>query len=223
MYSVPLNLFCDPAMPLLIATSLRAFPSDADRTKYPAVSLPTPMKNVTIHTDGGCDVNPGPGGWAAVLSYGGRTREIGGGESATTNNRMELLAAIHALEALKEPCVVEVFTDSTYLRDGITKWIAGWKRKGWRTAQKQPVRNEDLWRRLEASAAPHRVTWQWLRGHVGHVLNEQCDRRAQAEIARIKRTTPAVELQSALAAFSAAREAAASAAAQPSLLPGVYP
>ncbi len=180
------------------------------------------MKTVTIHTDGGCEGNPGPGGWAAVLTYGGKTREIGGGELATTNNRMELLAAIQALEALKEPCVVELFTDSIYLRDGITKWIAGWKRKGWRTSTKQAVKNEDLWRRLDASAAPHRVAWQWLRGHVGHEFNEQCDRRAQAEIARIKQSTPAHELKAALAAFIAARDAAALLDnPQPMMLPGV--
>jgi len=163
------------------------------------------MKQVTIHTDGGCDGNPGVGGWAAVLSYSGQQREIGGGELATTNNRMELLAAIHALEALREPCAVELFTDSTYLRDGITKWIAGWKRKGWITTQKEPVKNEDLWRRLDAGATRHRIAWHWLRGHAGDALNERCDGRAQQEIARLKQTTSAAGRSAALAAFQASR------------------
>jgi ribonuclease HI len=144
-------------------------------------------KKITIHSDGACEGNPGPGGWAAVLEYGSRSRELSGGEPATTNNRMELQAAIAALDALKEPCEIDFFTDSEYLRDGITSWISGWKARGWRTADRKPVKNDDLWRRLDASAAPHQIHWQWLKGHAGHALNEHCDQMAKAEIAKIKR------------------------------------
>lgn len=165
------------------------------------------MKKVTIHTDGGCEGNPGPGGWAAVLSYGERTREISGGEPATTNNRMELLAAIRALEALTEPCEVELFTDSEYLRDGITKWIAVWKVKGWRTAGKKPVKNDDLWRALDTAVARHTITWRWLRGHSGHALNERCDLLAQTEIAGIKKRFSREELTRLLEEFRASRAA----------------
>lgn len=163
------------------------------------------MKKVTIHTDGGCDGNPGPGGWAAVLEHGGRRKEISGGEPATTNNRMELLAAIRALEALKEPCEVELFTDSNYVRSGITQWIAGWKRKGWRTLKKEPVKNEDLWRALDAAASRHRIEWRWLRGHAGHAENERCDQRAGEEMAKIKQHCSAAQLRDLLDAFRASQ------------------
>ena len=140
------------------------------------------LKKITIHTDGGCEGNPGPGGWAAVLEYGGRTKEVSGGEAATTNNRMELRASIAALEALTEPCEVDLFTDSTYLRDGITKWIKAWKARGWMTTTKQPVKNEDLWRRLDTLAAGHRIEWHWVKGHAGHAENERADALARAGI-----------------------------------------
>ena len=162
-------------------------------------------KKVTIHTDGACEGNPGPGGWAAVLEHGGRTKEIAGGVAATTNNRMELQAAIAALNALKEPCEVELFTDSEYLRDGVTEWLSVWKARGWRTADKKPVKNEDLWRQLDEAAARHRIQWHWLKGHAGHPLNERCDWRARAEIEALrKRSTPA-QLAACLEEFDRAR------------------
>ena len=130
---------------------------------------------VTIFTDGACSGNPGPGGWGAILISGAHEREICGGEPATTNNRMELMAAIQALETLKRPCKVEVHTDSQYLRKGITEWISGWKARGWRTADKKPVKNEDLWKRLDAARARHTVDWRWVKGHNGHELNERAD------------------------------------------------
>jgi ribonuclease HI len=138
---------------------------------------------VTIYTDGGCKGNPGPGGWGAVLIYKGREREIFGGEPLTTNNRMELMAAIAALETLKRPCRVELHTDSQYLRNGITEWISGWKANGWRTAAKKPVKNADLWQRLDAARQRHEVSWHWVRGHAGHPENERADRLAQRGIA----------------------------------------
>lgn len=146
------------------------------------------MKQVTIHTDGGCHGNPGPGGWAAVLKYGTKTRTLSGAEPHTTNNRMELRAAIEALQALKQPCAVEFYTDSQYLRQGITKWIAGWKLNGWRTKAKEPVKNEDLWRALDLARAPHKVDWRWLKGHAGHASNELCDQLATEAIAQLRRT-----------------------------------
>ena len=130
---------------------------------------------VTIFTDGACSGNPGPGGWGAILISGAHEREICGGEPATTNNRMELMAAIQALEALKRPCKVELHTDSQYVRKGITEWISGWKARGWRTADKKPVKNEDLWKRLDAARARHTVDWRWVKGHNGHELNERAD------------------------------------------------
>jgi len=163
------------------------------------------MKTITIHTDGGCEGNPGPGGWAAVLDHGGRVKEISGGEPATTNNRMELQAAISALEALKEPCEIEFFTDSEYLRNGISKWVAGWKAKGWISSQKKPVKNEDLWRRLDTLATKHKVRWQWVRGHAGHPVNERCDQIAQGEIAKIKKQFSPAEIKAMVEAFNAAR------------------
>ena len=133
----------------------------------------TPL--VTIYTDGACRGNPGPGGWGAILIFGDHERELCGGERATTNNRMELMAAIQALEALNRPCRVELHTDSQYLRTGITEWLAGWKARGWRTAAKAPVKNEDLWKRLDAARLRHQVDWRWVKGHAGHPLNERAD------------------------------------------------
>lgn len=156
------------------------------------------MKEVVIHTDGGCQGNPGPGAWAAVLRHGDRVREIVGSELATTNNRMELSAAIEALNALKEPCSVTLFTDSEYLRNGITQWIRGWKARGWRTKDKQPVKNEDLWRALDSACARHQVKWEWLKGHAGHADNERCDVLAGESIATIRRHHSAGDLKAAL-------------------------
>ncbi len=137
---------------------------------------------VEIHTDGACSGNPGPGGWAAILRWGGHERELSGGAALTTNNRMELTAAIAALEALKRPSRVELWTDSNYLKDGITAWIDGWKRRGWRTAAKQPVKNRDLWERLDAARERHDVHWRWLKGHAGHPLNERADALARGAL-----------------------------------------
>lgn len=134
---------------------------------------------VVIYTDGACSGNPGPGGWGAILMFGAHERELWGGEPATTNNRMELMAAIAALEALTRPCEVTLFTDSQYLRQGITEWLAGWKARGWRTADKKPVKNEDLWRRLDLARAHHRVQWKWVKGHAGDPLNERADALAR--------------------------------------------
>ena len=137
---------------------------------------------VEIFTDGACKGNPGPGGWGAILrSTDGRERELSGGESPTTNNRMELTAAIEALGALKRPCRVELHTDSVYLRDGITKWIHGWRRNGWRTSDRKPVKNADLWQALLDAAGPHQVEWHWVKAHNGHAENERADQLASAE------------------------------------------
>jgi len=140
------------------------------------------VKSVTVYTDGACKGNPGPGGWAAILDYQGRKREYSGAEQQTTNNRMELMAAIAALEALKQPCRVELYTDSNYLRQGITEWLANWKRRGWKTAARKPVKNRDLWQRLERAAAAHEVRWHWVRGHSGNAGNEAADRLANRAI-----------------------------------------
>ena len=134
---------------------------------------------VTIYTDGACSGNPGPGGWGAILIHGQNEKEICGGEPATTNNRMELMAAIQALEALKKPCKVELHTDSTYVMKGISEWIHGWKKRGWLTADKKPVKNDDLWRRLDVARSKHDVTWKWVKGHSGHELNERADALAR--------------------------------------------
>ena len=134
---------------------------------------------VVIYTDGACRGNPGPGGWGAILiAASGTTKELCGGEAATTNNRMELMAAIQALEALKKPCKVELHTDSQYVMKGISEWIRGWKARGWKTAAKDPVKNEDLWRRLDDARARHDVDWRWVKGHAGHELNERADELA---------------------------------------------
>ena len=137
---------------------------------------------VVIHTDGACSGNPGPGGWGAILLYNDTRKELSGGETLTTNNRMEMMAAIAALEALKRPCRVKLYTDSQYLRDGITQWLRGWKARGWRTADKKPVKNIDLWQRLDAVAAAHQVEWLWVRGHAGHPENERADALARAAV-----------------------------------------
>ena len=134
---------------------------------------------VVIHTDGACSGNPGPGGWGAILESAPHRKELKGGEQLTTNNRMELTAAIEALEALKSPSEVDLYTDSNYLRGGITSWIKGWKRNGWRTADKKPVKNAELWERLEQAATRHTVRWHWVKGHVGHDLNERADELAR--------------------------------------------
>ena len=133
---------------------------------------------VEIFTDGACKGNPGPGGWGAVIRSGGREKELSGGERLTTNNRMELLAAIRALDALKRPCDVVLWTDSIYVRDGITKWIHGWRRNGWKTAARKPVKNAELWQELLDAAAPHKIDWRWVKGHAGHPENERADRLA---------------------------------------------
>ena len=142
---------------------------------------------VEIFTDGACSGNPGPGGWGAVMRWRGNERELSGGEPQTTNNRMELMAAIAALEALKRPMQVAITTDSVYVRDGITKWIHGWRRNGWKTANKKPVKNAELWQRLEEAAAPHQVDWHWVKGHAGHPENERADALARAGIASLGR------------------------------------
>ncbi len=144
------------------------------------------MQKVVIHSDGGCHGNPGPGGWAAILVSGEHRKEVSGGEPATTNNRMELQAAIGALTVLKKPCQIQFHTDSNYLKNGITKWLHGWKQNGWRTKAKQPVKNCDLWRQLEAATLPHKITWAWVKGHAGNEGNERCDQLAAAEIEKIK-------------------------------------
>ncbi len=137
-------------------------------------------QRVSVYTDGACSGNPGPGGWAAILKFGDREKELHGGEPHTTNNRMELMAAISALEALKRTCVVDIHTDSQYLRNGIMSWINSWKRNGWRTADKSPVKNVDLWKRLDAALAQHTVHWHWVKGHAGDAMNERANALARA-------------------------------------------
>ena len=141
---------------------------------------------VTIHTDGACSGNPGPGGFGAILQWGDHTKELKGGEAHTTNNRMELMAAITALESLKRTCTVDLHTDSQYLRNGIMTWIKGWKRNGWKTADRKPVKNVDLWQRLDAALAHHTIRWHWVRGHSGHDLNERADELAREAIAEVR-------------------------------------
>lgn len=141
-----------------------------------------PRPHVIIHTDGACKGNPGPGGWGAILQSGAHEKELWGGEAQTTNNRMELTAAIMALDALKGPSDVDLYTDSKYVMQGITEWIGGWKARGWKTADKKPVKNDDLWRRLDTARARHRVKWHWVKGHAGHELNERADALANRGI-----------------------------------------
>jgi len=147
---------------------------------------PEPGAAVDLFTDGACSGNPGPGGWGVILRWRGQEKELSGGEAPTTNNRMEMLAAIRGLEALTRPAKVRLHTDSTYLKDGITKWIHGWRKRGWTTADRKPVKNVDLWQRLEAVAAPHDIEWHWVRGHAGHPENERADRLARAAIKAIR-------------------------------------
>ena len=162
------------------------------------------MKKVIIFSDGGCHGNPGPGAWAAVLQYGKHVREITGGIAATTNNRMELMAAIESLNLLKEACDIDFHTDSEYVRNGITQWLAGWKRNGWRTAAKKPVKNADLWQQLDAANARHTVRWHWVKGHAGNDLNERCDELVQEAIAKVKESHSSAELAAALKVFKEA-------------------
>ncbi|MEQ9560142.1 MAG: ribonuclease HI [Rhodospirillales bacterium] len=142
-------------------------------------------ETIEIFTDGACSGNPGPGGWGVLLRWRDHEKELCGGEAQTTNNRMELMAAIQGLESLTRPSRVRLVTDSTYVKDGITKWIHGWKRNGWKTAAKKPVKNEDLWRRLDAALASHDVDWQWVKGHAGHAENERADELARRGISEI--------------------------------------
>jgi ribonuclease HI len=145
------------------------------------------VKQVEIFTDGACSGNPGPGGWGAILRFNGTTREISGGEAETTNNRMELMATISALTALKEPCEVDLYTDSNYVKDGIGGWIEGWKRNGWKTAAKKPVKNIELWQALDEARRRHKVRWHWVRGHAGHPENERADELARIAMAPFKK------------------------------------
>lgn len=142
-----------------------------------------PASVVELFTDGACSGNPGPGGWGAILRFKGTEKELKGGEAATTNNRMELMAVIEGLGALSRPCTVAVYTDSQYVQKGITEWMHSWKRRGWKTADNKPVKNEDLWKRLDAAAARHTVSWHWVRGHAGHAENERADGLARAGLA----------------------------------------
>jgi ribonuclease HI len=151
--------------------------SDADK----------PDAAVTIYTDGACSGNPGPGGWGVILLHGTHEKTLCGGEAMTTNNRMELTAAIMALEALKRSCSIDLHTDSQYVKNGIGQWIHGWKRNGWRTADKKPVKNEDLWRRLDTALQRHQVAWHWVKGHAGHPLNERADALAREGLERFGR------------------------------------
>jgi ribonuclease HI len=147
------------------------------------------MGKVVIHSDGACSGNPGPGGWGALLQYNGAEKEIWGGENPTTNNRMELKAAIKALEALKRRSEVDLYTDSIYVRDGITKWIHGWKRNGWKTADRKPVKNAELWQELDALIKLHDVAWHWVKGHAGHVENERADELARRGLQEVRDLT----------------------------------
>ena len=140
------------------------------------------IPEVEIYTDGACSGNPGPGGWGVLMRYGGHEKTLSGGEAQTTNNRMELMAAIRALEALTRPSTVKLVTDSRYVLDGMTQWLPGWKKRGWRTADRKPVKNMDLWQRLEDCASTHQIEWQWVRGHSGHAENEQVDALARQAV-----------------------------------------
>ncbi len=149
---------------------------------------PISLTKVEIFTDGACKGNPGPGGWGALIRMGERERELSGGEKLTTNNRMEMLAAIRALEALKRPCRVTLHTDSRYMMDGITKWVKGWQRNGWKTADKKPVKNAELWLELLAAVKPHHIEWRWVKGHAGHAENERVDQLASDAAKAIAKT-----------------------------------
>jgi len=156
---------------------------------------------VTIYTDGGCQGNPGPGAWACVVQYQDKAWELAGAVPATTNNRMELQAAIQGFKALNRPCEVRLFTDSDYLRQGITSWIHNWRRRGWRTKEGGPVKNQDLWSELDVLAGQHTVDWQWLKGHAGHRWNERCDELATEAIRRLRSSTTPDQLRAALQQF----------------------
>ena len=145
------------------------------------------LNKVVVYTDGACSGNPGPGGWGAILMYGDKRKELNGGEAVTTNNRMELMAAISALEALTRPCTIELHTDSKYVQDGISKWINGWKRNGWKTADKKDVKNAELWLRLDTARNTHKVEWKWVKGHAGHAENERADELAREGMAPFKK------------------------------------
>jgi ribonuclease HI len=160
------------------------------------MALMPELSEVEVFSDGACRGNPGPGGWAAILRYRGTEKELSGFVADTTNNRMEMTAAIAALEALKRPCRVRLYSDSQYLRDGITKWISSWKSRGWLTADRQPVKNVDLWQQLDAAAARHDVTWIWVRGHSGHPENERVDALARARIAEASQDRQVTEGES---------------------------
>jgi ribonuclease HI len=151
------------------------------------------MEHVEIFTDGACSGNPGPGGWGAILRAGTHEKELWGGEPATTNNRMEMMAVIRALAALKRPVTARVHTDSQYVQKGMTEWLQGWKKRGWKTAGKEPVKNEDLWRLLDAAAARHQLEWVWVRGHAGHTENERCDELARLGVEAVRKSGKAVE------------------------------
>ena len=146
----------------------------------------TQDKTVTLYTDGACKGNPGKGGWGVLMRYGSHEKELFGGEAHTTNNRMELTAIIQGLAALKRPCAVVIYTDSQYVKNGMEKWIHGWKKNGWKTASKQPVKNEDLWQQLDRLAAQHQIQWQWVRGHAGHAENERADALANQVVASVE-------------------------------------
>ena len=192
-------LHADAAGRLAQRAARRARQAERPARIRPQARLPSPRRQrrriraramserVTIYTDGACSGNPGPGGWGALLLYGGRERELSGGEALTTNNRMELTAAIMALEGLTRPCTVDLFTDSQYVRDGITKWLRNWQARGWRTADKKPVKNEDLWRRLDAARQRHQVVWHWVRGHADDPLNHRVDALAVAAMTPFKK------------------------------------
>ena len=143
------------------------------------------MKKITIYTDGACKGNPGPGGWGVLFEYNGRKKSLNGGEPLTTNNRMEMMAAISALETLREACEITLFTDSKYVMQGLTEWLAGWKARGWRTASKQPVKNQDLWERLDAAVQRHKIDWRWVKGHAGDPGNEAADQLANEGIEKM--------------------------------------
>ncbi|GAB2881892.1 ribonuclease HI [Uliginosibacterium flavum] len=151
------------------------------------------MDQIEIFTDGACSGNPGPGGWGAILRAGTVEKELWGGEPTTTNNRMEMMAVIRALASLKRPVMAKVYTDSQYVQKGISEWIHGWKKRGWKTASKEPVKNEDLWRQLDAEAEKHKIEWLWVRGHSGHVENERCDVLARQGVDAARKAGKAVE------------------------------
>ncbi|WP_325314478.1 ribonuclease HI [Kingella oralis] len=146
----------------------------------------TQDKTVSLYTDGACKGNPGKGGWGVLMRYGSHEKELFGGEAHTTNNRMELTAIIQGLAAIKRPCAVVIYTDSQYVKNGMEKWIHGWKKNGWKTASKQPVKNEDLWQQLDRLAAQHQIQWQWVRGHAGHAENERADALANQGVASVE-------------------------------------